>query len=57
MEWQELTATAGILVGGGFLLKYLVNDMAGNLNRIENILIKLIDSVNSLKDYVKEKIK
>ena len=57
MEWSELTATGGLLVGFGFLIKYLTTDLTSSIERLEGINIKLIDAVNGLKDYIKENLK
>lgn len=56
MEWQELTATAGLLVGFGFLIKYLTVNLNNNLFRLEKINIKLIDAVNRLRQYIERKL-
>ena len=57
MEWQELTATAGLLVGFGFLIKYLTTDLSRALEELKEINIKLIDKINKLVDVVATKWK
>ena len=57
MEWQELTATAGLLVGFGFLIKYLTTDLTNTLNELKEINVKLIDKINNLVDVVASKWK
>lgn len=57
MEWQELTATAGLLVGFGFLIKYLTTDLSNTLEELKSINIKLIDKINELVDTVAKKWK
>ena len=57
MEWQELTATAGLLVGFGFLIKYLTTDLTNTLEELKSINVKLIDRINVLVDTVSKKWK
>ena len=57
MEWQELTATAGLMVGFGFLIKYLTTDLTNTLEELKTINIKLIDKINKLVDVVSKKWK
>lgn len=57
MEWQELSATAGILVGFGFLIKYLTTDLSSTLEELKKINVKLIDKINDLVDIVATKWK
>ena len=54
---EQLGVTAVIAVGLIYLIKFLTGELKSEIESLHNIIVKLIDKVNALKETVDKKWK
>lgn len=55
--WMEMGATGVVAILLVMMFKYLTKDLSGELSKQYDIIVKLIDKVNDLKDTINSKWK
>ena len=55
--WMEMGSTGVVAILLVMMFKYLTKDLSGELSKQYDIIVKLIDKVNDLKDTINSKWK